>query len=174
MALAEIATHLKSIKIRILGALKERYCKISKKPKKQPDSKLKDVYPSMLDLLQRDTYLKTTEVRHILGLHSIFVACCTTQLWMHELVVGILVLINHTGDEWDDDSDFLHNSVIGATIPTACPYQKISMEIRFHEPPELQTIDYSNYLIIHPRRSRKRQDKIIHKTRTGLKTHKIY
>ncbi|KAJ9089813.1 hypothetical protein DSO57_1009038 [Entomophthora muscae] len=61
-----------------------------------------------------------TEIYHLLGLHSIFIAFCTAQIWMHVLVVSVLALTNQLADELDDGSNFPHDTIIGATITGNC------------------------------------------------------
>ncbi|KAJ9071476.1 hypothetical protein DSO57_1036529 [Entomophthora muscae] len=95
---AKVATQLHFtnavIQQELRALLKRGGTKLAKKPKKQQDSQIKDVYPIMLGLLQCDPYLQLTEVSFLLGLQGIYIASCTSQLWMHGLVVSVLILIN--------------------------------------------------------------------------------
>ncbi|KAJ9051130.1 hypothetical protein DSO57_1007554 [Entomophthora muscae] len=87
-------THKAVIRHKFQALMKIGGTKMAKKPKKQVSYQIKNMYPIMLVLLQQDPYLQMTEVCCLLRLHCIFIACCTAQLWIHRLVVGILALIN--------------------------------------------------------------------------------
>ncbi|KAJ9050114.1 hypothetical protein DSO57_1017451 [Entomophthora muscae] len=107
------------IKREFWALLKRGGTKLSKKPKKQVNSQIREAYPIMLDLLQCIPYLQLTEVHCLLGLQGIFIASRTAQLWMHGPVVNVLILTNWLANELDDGSDLPYDPVIGATI-TCC------------------------------------------------------
>ncbi|KAJ9064907.1 hypothetical protein DSO57_1025434 [Entomophthora muscae] len=123
VSFAKIATWLQFteavIKPKFWALLKRGGTKLVKKPKKQANSQIKEVYPLMLALLQQDPYIQLTEVCCLLGLQGIFIASRTAQLWMHGLLVSVLIMINWLSDELYDGSDLPHGPVIGATL-TCC------------------------------------------------------
>ncbi|KAJ9089115.1 hypothetical protein DSO57_1016211 [Entomophthora muscae] len=66
--------------------------------KKVPKSQITEVYPIMLDLLQRDPKLPLTQVRKQLAHHGIWVSERMVQLCMYGNVASVQVFTNVAGN----------------------------------------------------------------------------